>query len=139
MSGGECYKTKRIKKDQKVFGLYSSMALGQVEKVRSVTKRQIIIFSILIISAGLLFRFGFYPLVFRNFSKKSPVTSSSPSPSPTSLSKLLNISKIPKNSYKIVGIIDNHYLVKTSKGIKKVKIDMKNKKNINDEIRIEKL
>ena len=41
--------------------------------------------------------------------------------------------------YRIIGIVDNHYIVKTPKGLKKVKIDMKNKKNINDEIRIEKL
>jgi hypothetical protein len=31
------------------------------------------------------------------------------------------------------------YIVKTHKGLKKVKIDMGNKKNINDEIEIEKL
>jgi hypothetical protein len=41
--------------------------------------------------------------------------------------------------YKIIGIVDDHYIVKTHKGLKKVKIDTKNKKNINDEIRIEKL
>ncbi len=41
--------------------------------------------------------------------------------------------------YRIVGIVDGHYIVKTYKGLKKVKIDMKKKKNINDEIRIEKL
>ncbi len=37
--------------------------------------------------------------------------------------------------YKIIGIVDNHYIVKTHKELKKVKIDMKNKVNINDEIR----
>jgi hypothetical protein len=41
--------------------------------------------------------------------------------------------------YKIIGIVDNHYIVKTHKGLKKAKIDMKNKKNINDKIKIEKL
>ena len=41
--------------------------------------------------------------------------------------------------YRIIGIVNNHYIVKTPDGLKKVKIDMKNKKNINDEIRIEKL
>jgi hypothetical protein len=43
------------------------------------------------------------------------------------------------NMYRIVNIIDGHYIVKTPKGLKKVKIDMKNKKDINDEINIEKL
>ncbi len=37
---------------------------------------------------------------------------------------------------KIVGIIDDHYVVKTHKGLRKVKIDMKNRRNINDEIKI---
>ncbi len=41
--------------------------------------------------------------------------------------------------YRVVGIIDGHYIVQTPEGLIKVKIDMKNKKNINDEIRIEKL
>jgi hypothetical protein len=118
--------------------LYTSMALGEVEKVRSITKRQIVIFAILIVSTGLLFRFGFYPHVFGNFSVSSPV-SSSPPPSESitpvvSSIKLLNTSK---NSFPIVGIIGKHYLVNTSDGIKKVAIDPADKKNINDEIRIE--
>ncbi|MCP4252148.1 MAG: hypothetical protein GY775_01850, partial [Candidatus Scalindua sp.] len=41
--------------------------------------------------------------------------------------------------YRIIGIVDDHYIVKTHKGLKKVKIDMQYKKNINDEIRIERL
>jgi hypothetical protein len=41
--------------------------------------------------------------------------------------------------YKIIGIVDNHYIVKTHKGLKKVKINDQNKKNISDEIKIEKL
>ncbi len=43
------------------------------------------------------------------------------------------------NLFKIIGIVDGYYIVKTHKGLNKVKIDMKNKKNINDEIRIENL
>jgi hypothetical protein len=41
--------------------------------------------------------------------------------------------------YRIISIVDDHYIVKTHKGLKKVKIDMKSKMNINDEIKIEKL
>ncbi len=43
------------------------------------------------------------------------------------------------NMYRIVGIIDGHYIVKTPKGFKKVKIIESNRKNVRDEIRIEKL
>ena len=41
--------------------------------------------------------------------------------------------------YKIVGIIDGHYIVETPKGLKKVKITGTDKNNINDSIRIEQL
>ena len=41
--------------------------------------------------------------------------------------------------YRIIGIVDNHYIVKTHKGLKKVKISASDKKSINDEIRIEAL
>jgi hypothetical protein len=43
------------------------------------------------------------------------------------------------NMYRIVGIIDGHYIVRTPKGLKKVKVIKSSKKNINDEIRIKKL
>ncbi len=35
-----------------------------------------------------------------------------------------------------MGIVDDYYIVKTHKGLKNVKIDKKNKKNINNEIKI---
>ncbi len=41
--------------------------------------------------------------------------------------------------YRIVGIIDSHYIVQTSKGFKKVKISGTDNKKINDVIKIEKL
>ena len=43
------------------------------------------------------------------------------------------------NIYRIVGIIDGHYIVETPKGLKKVKVTKTNKKKVRDEIRIEKL
>ncbi len=46
---------------------------------------------------------------------------------------------VSTNEYKIIGIVDDHYIVNTHKRLKKVKIDMKKKKNINDVIKIEKL
>ena len=44
-----------------------------------------------------------------------------------------------KKEYKIIGIVNDHYIVKTHRGLKEVKIDMRNKKKINDEIKIENL
>ncbi len=41
--------------------------------------------------------------------------------------------------YIIIGIIDGHYIVETPKGLKKEKETKSNKKNIRDEIKIEKL
>ena len=41
--------------------------------------------------------------------------------------------------YRIIGIIDGHYIVETPKGLKKMKVTRSNKKNVHDEIRIEKL
>ena len=54
----------------------------------------------------------------------------------TSFGAKLESEKLEKennNMCKIVGIIDDHYVIKDTERIKK-KIDMKNKKNINDEI-----
>ena len=41
--------------------------------------------------------------------------------------------------YSIIGIVDDHYIVKTHKGLKKVKVSGEDKKDINDEIEIKKL
>ncbi len=43
------------------------------------------------------------------------------------------------NNDNLFKIIDGHYIVKTHKGLKKLKISDTDKKNINDEIKIEKL
>ncbi len=39
-----------------------------------------------------------------------------------------NLEKENNNMYRIIGIVDGHYVVKTPKGLKKVKIDVQNKK-----------
>jgi hypothetical protein len=41
--------------------------------------------------------------------------------------------------YKIKGIIDSHYIIKTDKGLKRVKIKTSDNKRIGDKIKIEKL
>jgi hypothetical protein len=41
--------------------------------------------------------------------------------------------------YRIIGIIDGHYIVQTPKGLKKMKTLGTDKKNVHDEIKIEEL
>ncbi len=41
--------------------------------------------------------------------------------------------------YRIIGIIDGHYIVQTPKGLKEVKVIKSNKKNVRDELKIENL
>jgi hypothetical protein len=41
--------------------------------------------------------------------------------------------------YRIIGIIDGHYVIETPKGLKKVKAIETNKKNVRDKIKVEKL
>jgi hypothetical protein len=138
-SGDECFKTKRIKQDQKVFGMYRSMIIGEGEKIRSIPFKHILIFVALVVCAGLIFRFGFMK-IFHNMNKnhvyRKPATveeNREPQPEPEKSVMEGN------NMYRIVGIIDDLYIVQTPKGLKKVKVSGNNKKNINDEIRMEKL
>jgi hypothetical protein len=93
----------------------------------------------LVVCAGLIFRFGFMK-IFHNMNKnhvyRKPETveeNREPQLEPQKLEKENN------NMYRIVGIIDDHYIVETPEGLKKVKISGTDKKNINDKIKIEKL
>ena len=43
------------------------------------------------------------------------------------------------NMYRIIGIIGDQYIVKTDKGLKRVKIKASDNKSIGDQIRIERL
>ena len=138
-SGDECFKTKRIKQDQKVFGMYRSMIIGEGEKIKSIPFKHILIFVGLIVCAGLIFRFGFMK-IFHNMNKhniRTPAIVANDVQKPQiEPEKLENENK---NMYRIVGIIDGHYIVKTSEGLKKVTVIGTNKKNVRDEIKIEKL
>ncbi len=49
------------------------------------------------------------------------------------------LEKENNNRYRIIGIIDGHYIVQARKGFKKVKVVKSDKKNVNIEIKIEKL
>ncbi len=121
-SGDECFKTKRIKQDQKVFGMYRSMIICEGEKIKSIPFKQILIFVGLIICAGLIFRFGFMKF-FHNMNKhniRTPVSVIDDVQEPKLEPEKLE--KENSNMYKIVGIIEGHYIVKTHKGLKKVKV-----------------
>ena len=138
-SGDECFKTKRIKQDQKVFGMYRSMIIGEGEKIKSIPLKHILIFVGLVVCAGLIFRFGFMK-IFHNMNKNHVYRK----PETVEENRKLQLEpekseKENNNIYRIVGIIDGHYVVKTPKGLKKVKVVESNKKNVRDEIKIEKL
>jgi len=138
-SGKDHFKTKRIRKDNKVFGLYRSMIEKEAERINSAVLKYIIMFVVIISLAGVMFKFVFLNIILGM--GKSPGQDphqeivKSNNEDPIKASEDLN----NDNMYKIIGIVDDHYIVKTHKGLKKVKLDMKKKKNINDEIKIEKL
>jgi hypothetical protein len=50
-SGDECFKTKRIKKDNKVFSMYRSMIIGEGEKIKSIPLKHILYFAGLVVCA----------------------------------------------------------------------------------------
>ena len=131
-SGKDCYKTKRIKKDQKVFGLYSSMLGKETEKIQSAVLKYIIMFVLILGSAGLMFKFVFLDRILGMATK-------TPSAPVVELEKVEQVVQraFSNNSYKIIGIVDNQYILKTNNGLKRVEIDKNNVKRINDEIIIE--
>ena len=119
--------------------MYRSMIIGEGEKIRSIPFKHILIFVGLVVCAGLIFRFGFMK-IFHNMNKhniRTPVSVIDDVQEPQLA--LEELKKEENNMYRIVGIIDGHYIVQTHKGFKKVKIDDQNKKNVRDEIKIEKL
>ena len=138
-AGKDCYKTKRIKKDNKVFSLYRSMIEKEAEKINSAVLKYIIMFIVIISLAGVMFKFIFLNIIL------GMGKSSTPDPQqeivmsiiedPRRTSKDLN----DDSMYRIIGIVGGHYIVKTHKGLKRVKISSTDKKNINDKIRIENL
>jgi len=87
----------------------------------------------------LIFRFGFMK-IFHNMNKnhvyRKPVAFEESKESEFKPEKL---EKENNNMYRIAGIIDDHYIVQTPKGLKKVKVTNSNKKNVRDEIKIENL
>lgn len=137
-AGKDCYKTKRIKKDNKVFSLYRSMIEKEAEKINSAVLKYIIMFVVIISIAGVMFKFVFLNIILGMGKPKAQVET--PAITKKIDAETQDSEEIIKNNlFKIIGIVDDHYIVKTHKGLRKVKMDMKKKKNINDEIKIENL
>lgn len=134
-AGKDHFKTKRIKKDNKVFSLYRSMIEKEAEKINSAVLKYIVMFVVIIGLAGAMFKFVFLNKILGMGKTKEIPKTEAPVP-PVSEEKGIIQSE---NLFRIIGIVDDHYIVNTYKGLKRVKIDMNNRKNINDEIKIEKL
>ena len=135
-SDKEHFKTKRLKKDNKVFNLYRSMKIAETEKIRSILWKYIIMF-ILIVGLGV---FMFKYVLLGKMLSMGDLGKSVKNATSIKVKKVVEVETLSgKGMFKIIGIADGNYIVKTPKGLKKVKIDMKNRKNINNKIRIEKL
>ncbi|MCR4344956.1 MAG: hypothetical protein NUV44_09355 [Candidatus Scalindua sp.] len=116
------------------------MIIGEGEKIKSIPLKHILIFVGLVVCAGLIFRFGFMK-IFHNMNKNHVYRKEEAKTDvliPVVHSKSIGLIG-HSNMFKIIGIIEDHYIVKTRKGLKKVRISGTDKKNINDEIKIEKL
>ena len=138
-SGKECFKTKRIKKDNKVFNMYQSMFIAESEKVKSALVKYIIMFVLIIAVTGLAFKFVFLDIILGM--GKSPSEDSQQEIVESILPDSHKTFEDLKNDnlYDIVGKIGNEYVVKTDKGLKRVKIKDSDNKRIGDQIKIEKL
>lgn len=126
---------KRLKKDNLVFSMYRSMIKKETEKVPSAWLKYMIMFVVIIDLAGVMFKYVYLNKILGMGKVKENVIVEAPV---VLVSEEKEIA-VPDNLFRITGIVDDHYIVKTHKGLKKVKIDMKNRKDINDEIKIEKL
>lgn len=62
MTGGyddECYQTKALRPEKKIFALYKSMEQKEIERIPSASRRYALIFILLIVSAFFIFQYGF--------------------------------------------------------------------------------
>ena len=138
-AGKDCYKTKRIKKDNKVFSLYRSMIEKEAEKINSAVLKYIIMFVVIISLAGVMFKFVFLNIIL------GMGKSSTQDPQQEIVQSILEdpiktVEDLNSDSmYDIVGKIGNEYVVKTHKGLKRVKIKASDNKMIGDQVKIEKL
>jgi len=62
-SGKDHFKTQKIRKDNKVFGLFRSMIEEEAEKINSAVLKYIIMFIVIISLAGVMFKFVFLNVI----------------------------------------------------------------------------
>jgi hypothetical protein len=134
------------------------MIIGEGEKIKSIPFKHILIFVGLVICArssafsvrgkssapfvrgGLIFRFGFMK-IFHNMNKNHVYRKEDVKTDvlfPVVDFKSLDLID-HSNMYNIVGLVGDQYIVKTGKGLKRVKIKVSDNKRIGDQIKIEKL
>jgi hypothetical protein len=105
------------------------------EKIKSIPFKHILIFVGLVVCAGLIFRFGFMK-IFHNMNKNHVYRKEEVKTDvliPVVDSKSLDLID-HSNMYKIVGMVGDQYIVKTDKGLKRVKIKASDNKRIGDQI-----
>ena len=62
-AGKDCFKTKRIRKNNKVFSSYRSMIEKETEKINRAALKYIIMFVVIIGLAGVMFKFVFLNMI----------------------------------------------------------------------------
>ena len=104
----------------------------EAEKINSAVLKYIIMFVVIISLAGCMFKFVFLNIILGM--GKSPIQDSQQEIVKSILEDPIKTSEDSNNDvmFKIIGIVDNHYIVKTHKGLKRVKISGADKKYIND-------
>ena len=100
------------KKDNKVFSLYRSMIATESEKIKSAVLKYIIMFVVIIPLTGLMFKFVFLNIILGMGKPEVPVMEAS---IPDKVKKTEVERVISTNEYKIIGIVNDHYIVKTHK------------------------
>jgi hypothetical protein len=118
----------RQKQDQKVFGMYRSMIIGEGEKIKSIPFKHILIFVGLVVCAKssapfvrglLIFRFGFMNLIGKMNKHNIGTPASVIGDVQEAQLEPEELEKENNNMYRIIGIMDGHYVVKNSERIKK--------------------
>ena len=96
-------------------------------------------FVVIISLAGVMFKFVFLNIILGM--GKSPIQDPQQEIVKSILPNTIETSEDLNNDdmYRIIGIVDDHYIVKTDKGLKRVKIKAADNKRIGDQIKIEKL
>ncbi len=96
-------------------------------------------FVVIISLAGVMFKFVFLNIILGM--GKSPVQDPQQEIMKSIIEDSIKTSEDLSNHdmYRIIGIVDAHYIVMAQKGLKRVKINADDKKDINDKFRIENL